>query len=199
VSRAALEWIIERAPGIVILDEAYAEFAGLTNVELIERSERIIVTRTFSKAFGLAGLRIGYGVGAPRLVDLVERARGPYKVTTVAERVALSALHDVPQGLGWVRDHARLATEVRERLMGELLALGFEPFPSRANFVLVPHANAREIDTRLRAGGVLVRVMTGLSQTLTALANSRGNALRISVGPWDAMERVVHLLAEAVL
>ena len=198
VSREALEQIIERAPGVVLIDEAYAEFSGLTNVDLAERSEHVIVTRTFSKAFGLAGLRVGYGVGAPPLVDFIERARGPYKVNAVAERAALGVLRDGPDALGWVREHARLACEARDRFVAALSRLGLEPFPSLANFVLVPIASAREIGARLRAHGVRVRVITGLPQALSALAATRGEALRISIGPSEAMDRVARVLGEVL-
>src|SRR5215216_79328 len=94
MSRAAIERVVERAPGVVILDEAYAEFAGANCLDLLARSERLLIVRTMSKAFGLAGLRVGYAAGAPALVAEVEKSRGPYKVHALAERAALAALTD---------------------------------------------------------------------------------------------------------
>jgi histidinol dehydrogenase len=198
VSRAALEYVIERAPGIVIVDEAYAEFANANNVDLVSRYPRLLVTRTLSKAFGLAGLRVGYGVGDPVLTGAVERARGPYNVTTPGERVALAALTEGPTGLGWVREHARLATQARDDLLAALRTLGVHPLPSAANFVLVPHFRAPEIGRRLCASGIIVRVLSNLPGTPASLAVGEGNALRIAVGPTAAMARFLDAFAKAL-
>ena len=195
VSRRAVEYLIERAPGIVMLDEAYAEFAGESFVDLVARSERLIVTRTLSKAFGLAGLRVGYGVAAPALAGLVERARGPYKVNAAAERCALAALGEEPDARPWVEVHAALAVEIRDWFSAELRSLGFAPLPSAANFVLVPHERAVEIDAALRAHGVLVRTLVDLPMGLRALAAAGGRALRIGVGPRADMMRVLAAFA----
>jgi histidinol-phosphate aminotransferase len=85
LSHEAVAYVVANAAGLVIIDEAYAEFAPETFVSLVATHERLLVTRTFSKAFGLAGLRVGYGVGSRMVVDLVTRARGPYKVQAFAE------------------------------------------------------------------------------------------------------------------
>ena len=198
VSRAALEYVVEHAPGIVIIDEAYAEFAPAVHIDLAARSPRVLVTRTLSKAFGLAGLRVGYGVGHSSLTGAVERARGPYKVTAAGERAALAALDDAPAGLGWVREHARLAIEARDRLLESLRALGMEPLPSAANFVFVPDPRASAIARQLRARGIIVRVVTDLPRSPSPLARGEGCALRIGVGPSPAMARLVSALAEVV-
>ena len=197
-SRAAIEYVVANAPGIVILDEAYAEFAARTHADLVARSERLLVTRTFSKAFGLAGLRVGYAVGSRELIGLVERARGPYKVNVLAEHAASAALLDGPDALGWVRAHAREAQAVRERLVAALRALGLEPLPSDANFVFVPTARAAAIGARLRAAGVLVRVHGNLPTDLPALAAAGGQGLRIGVGPWAMMQACVDALEAAL-
>jgi len=198
VSRAALEYVIERAPGVVIIDEAYAEFAADTNVDLAAKHPSVLVTRTLSKAFGLAGLRVGYGVGDPALTGAVERARGPYKVTGAGERAALAALTEGPAGLGWVREHARVAIEARDDLIASLRELGVPSLPSAANFVLVPHPRADEIGRRLRASGIVVRVLTDLPWAPASLARGEGKALRIGVGPSAAMTRFLTAFAEAL-
>ena len=198
VSRAALEHVIDRAPGVVIVDEAYAEFAGAVHTDLVSRRPTVFVTRTLSKAFGLAGLRVGYGVGDPSLTGAVERARGPYKVTAAGERAAVAALADRPDGLRWVREHARLAIAARDDLIASLTDLDVHPLPSAANFVLVPHPRAPEIGRRLRATGIIVRVLTDLPRAPATLAHGEGNALRIAVGPAAAMRRFVDAFAEAL-
>jgi histidinol-phosphate aminotransferase len=198
VSRRAVEYVLAHAQGIVVIDEAYAEFAAVTHVELVDRYERLLVTRTLSKAFGLAGLRIGYGVGSPAVVGMLERARGPYKVNAVADRAALAVLEPGEDALDWVRLHAALARENRNRLIADLRVLGLFPLPSDANFVLVPTPLARELGRRLQTLGVLVRTQTDLPRDLEALRASNGEALRIGVGPWHHMESLLSGLREAL-
>jgi histidinol-phosphate aminotransferase len=198
ISRAAVEHVAANARGIVLLDEAYAEFAPETFVDLVTRHERLLVTRTFSKAFGLAGLRVGYGVGNAELTGLVERARGPYKVNALAERAVLASLQETDEALGWVRAHAALAVEHRERLAAELRSLGLTPLPSAANFLFVPSARAVLLARRLRDCGVLVRGFSGLPRDLPALAASNGEALRIGVGPWEMMQALLDSLDEVL-
>jgi histidinol-phosphate aminotransferase len=198
LAREVVEYVAANASGLVIIDEAYAEFAPETFIALVERHERLLVTRTFSKAFGLAGLRVGYGVGSDMVVDLVTRARGPYKVNALAESATLAALGDGADALGWVSRHAALAVRSRERLSAELRALGLEPVPSAANFLFVPTARAQALALAMRDRGVLVRALSGLPRDIAVLDASQGCALRIGVGPWDVMQRVLDVLGEAL-
>ena len=191
MSRAAVERIVERAPGIVIIDEAYAEFASGHFLDLLAGSERVLVARTMSKAFGLAGLRVGYAAGAPALVAEVEKSRGPYKVSALAERAALAALGE---GLPWAQSHVGEAIANRERLAEALRSRGLSPLPSAANFVLVPVARANERAKRMRALGVAVRPFEGLPPLGGRLAATGGSALRISVGPWAMIEAALDAL-----
>lgn len=197
ISRAAVEHVASVATGIVLLDEAYAEFAPESFADLVGRHERLVVVRTFSKAFGMAGLRIGYAAGAASVVGMIERARGPYKVNVLAERAALAALADTSDGLGWVREHARLAVEVRDRVATALTAMGFPPLPSAANFLCVPTVDAARLATRLRERGVLVRQFAGLPREPRPLVNAGGSALRVGIGPWPLMQRFLDAFAEA--
>ena len=197
LSRGAVEYVVAHARGVVLLDEAYAEFAPETFVDLVRQSERLIVTRTFSKAFGLAGLRVGYGVGSADLVSLVERARGPYKVNAFAERAVLAALTPTDDALGWVHAHAVLAVENRERMQVALREIGLAALPSAANFLFVPTSRARLLASALRKRGVLVRALTGLPTALAPLAAADGAALRIGIGPWEMMQTVLEALTEA--
>jgi histidinol-phosphate aminotransferase len=186
-SRQAILEIVERAPAFVILDEAYGEFADEGFVTHAPGWERVIVTRTMSKAFGMAGLRFGYGAGAARLVREVEKVRGPYKVTSLAERAVSAALGE---DLAWVRNHATRAQEMRERLAFELRALGLDVLPSQANFVMVRTPRARELAGLLRDAGIAVRLFPSLPVV--------GDALRIGVGPWEMLQPMIDVLAEAL-
>jgi histidinol dehydrogenase len=195
MSRRAIERIVDMAPGIVILDEAYAEFAEQNAIDLLARSDRLLITRTMSKAFGLAGLRVGYAVGSPALVGEVEKSRGPYKVNALAERTALAALTD---DMDWVRTHVSAAIESRSRLVTALRDLGLEPLESQANFVFVPLRDALHVATRMRALGVAVRPFADLPLVSAGLRESGGAALRISVGPWASLETALDALQAAL-
>lgn len=194
-SRAAMEAIVDRAPGLVVVDEAYFEFSSGSMVDLIERSDRLLVVRTLSKAFGLAGLRVGYGIGAPRLIAQVQKSRGPYKLSSVAARVATAALTaDVP----WVMQHVGIAVENRTRLASALGELGLTTLPSSANFLLVPVRQARAVAAHMRTLGVAVRPFSNIPTVTSALAASGGEALRITVGPWEMLEQALVALREAL-
>lgn len=198
LSRETVEYVVEYAAGLVILDEAYAEFAPESFISLVARHERLLVTRTLSKAFGLAGLRMGFGVASEPVIDLLTRARGPYKVNAFAEIAALAALRDgADGGLAWVREHVALAVRMRERLADGVRALGLEPLPSAANFLCIPTPDAPDIARAMRSRGVRVAAYTGLPRDVPLLDASEGQALRIAVGPWELMETVLATLAEA--
>ncbi|WPB81545.1 histidinol-phosphate transaminase [Archangium violaceum] len=186
VSRAALERLIDHAPGIVLLDEAYAEFARESHLDLASRPN-VLVTRTLSKAFGLAGLRVGYAVGNPTLINEVEKARGPYKVTGLSERIATAVLsEDVP----WMKARAEEALAIRARLVDELGKLGLKTLPSEANFVMVPLTGAPAVAERMRQRDVNVRAFQGLKGI--------GDALRIGCAPWNQLEAALGALRETL-
>lgn len=180
VSRATIERIVAAAPGIVIIDEAYAEFAGVSSVDLLARSDRLFLTRTMSKAFGLAGLRIGYGAGAPALIAEVEKSRGPYKVNVVAEQAAYAALTDDRQ---WVADHVAEAVANRRRFEQALSTIpGFRVVPSFGNFVFA-HT------TQSSAGIVAALCARGIG------VRGYPDGIRITIGPWPVMEQCLAALA----
>jgi histidinol-phosphate aminotransferase len=187
-SRGAIEQVAAGVDGILIIDEAYAEFAGWNCLDLLARFPRIVITRTLSKAFGLAGLRVGYALGDPVLVAEIEKSRGPYKVNAIAQHAAVAAL---TQDRAWVDGHVRDAIENRERLRESLTAIGLAPLPSDSNFVLVPVRNALELDQQLRARGIAVRPFVALPNI--------GDAVRISVGPWALLEQCVAALRECTV
>ena len=187
MTRESIERVVGEAAGVVMIDEAYAEFAGVSAVDLVGRSDRVLVVRTMSKAFGLAGLRVGYAVGQPALVREVEKLRGPYKLNALGERVAVAALRD---GVPWMREHVQLAVEARERLAGALRGLGLSPVPSQANFVCVPVRDCMGVARALRARGVAARPFPALPHI--------GDALRITVAPWPLLEQFLTALKLAL-
>jgi histidinol-phosphate/aromatic aminotransferase/cobyric acid decarboxylase-like protein len=146
----------------------------------------LLVTRTLSKAFGLAGLRIGYAAGHRALVAEVEKSRGPYKVSAVAERAAVAVLRE---DMTWVREHIAEVRANRSRFIVALAERGLAPVPSAANFVLVPVRGAASVASRMRELGVAVRPFEAL--------RGIGDALRITIGPWPMMEAALRALEEA--
>ncbi|MBK5186755.1 MAG: histidinol dehydrogenase [Gemmatimonadaceae bacterium] len=187
LSRADVARVVEHAAGIVILDEAYAEFAGDGWLADSPRHPRLIVARTMSKAFGLAGLRIGYATAAASTIVDIEKARGPYMVSAVAERAALAALRN---DLEWVRTHIEAARESRVRFTKELAALGIASIPSEANFVFVPVSDAAAVAAQMRAAGVAVRPFPAVCGI--------GDGVRITVAPWPMMDTALEALRAAV-
>ena len=182
---ADLRALLERATGIVVLDEAYSEFAGETLVGEVVQQGRAIVVRTFSKAFGLAGLRVGYAIGVPSLMLEIEKARGPFAVSSVSLRAATAA---ITSDLPWVQARVKDAIASRSELVRLLTERGLAPLPSAANFVLVPVSGARRIAERLAKSGIAVRAFEQLPGI--------GDALRIAVAPLEAMRRVASALSE---
>src|SRR5476649_2231513 len=139
-SAETIRKVIANARGLVIIDEAYAEFTGLPGfLSEAPAMERVVVCRTLSKAYGLAGLRVGYGAASAKIVEIIEKSRGPFKLNMLAERAAVEAL---TTDADWVAARVRDAVESRDRLAAELRAMGLPPLPSVANFLLVPTPRA---------------------------------------------------------
>lgn len=151
-----LDSVVRAAPGIVVVDEAYAEFSSQPSaVELLdEYPAKLIVSRTMSKAFAFAGGRLGYLAAAPAVVDALQLVRLPYHLSLLTQAAARAALRHADATLASV---AKLAAE-RERVVEALLGLGFTPVPSDANFVLFgPFADAKTSWQSYVDNGVLIR------------------------------------------
>jgi histidinol-phosphate aminotransferase len=147
--------IAQAAPqAAVLVDEAYFEFHGETLIEYTRQIENLFVARTFSKAYGLAGLRIGILAGELRQMTMVRRVASPYSVNSAALAVLPEALLDQE----YVGHYVALVLRNRERLQQELGALGLHYWPSHANFVLARIGSVHaEFVRALRDRGILVR------------------------------------------
>jgi histidinol-phosphate/aromatic aminotransferase/cobyric acid decarboxylase-like protein len=140
-----------------------------------------------SKAFGLAGLRIGIAIGPAELIHEIEKSRGPYKVNNLAEAAAGAALS---RDGAWVRAQAATVKQNRARLATELTNSGYTVLPSGGNFLLVrvpKPKTAQALSSSLRARGVAVRPFPALPQL--------GDCIRITIGPWNLLERFLSELA----
>jgi histidinol-phosphate aminotransferase len=172
----------------VVVDEAYAEFAGESYAGLVRQRPNLVVIRTLSKWAGLAGLRIGFMIADPSLVEIAMRVKQPYSVNVAAEVATLASFEDLPV----LQERIGAIVRERERLAALLAALpGFKVVPSRANFVLCRLAGveAKQVHARLRERGILIRYFdTPLLQ----------NHLRISVGLPQQTEALVAALRETI-
>ncbi len=135
----------------LVVDEAYFEYAGVTAAGLIE--DGVIVLRTFSKSFGLAGARVGYALADAETAAELNRRQAPQPISGISATLALAALSD-PTDVGW-------QVEERERCARALRALGLEPLPSATNFLFVPLDEADAIAASLLRSGLVVRVYAG--------------------------------------
>ncbi len=169
VGRDAVEELLRHVPPevIVVMDEAYFEYVDApdypNSLSLRHLRERLLVLRTFSKAYGLAGMRVGYAIGPANLIDYMNRVRAPFNTTLPAQAAAIAALDD--------RAHVVKSREAnalsRARLTHALVALGLEVLPSQANFVLVNVGRpARLVYERLLERGVIVRPFGNLPTSL---------------------------------
>jgi histidinol-phosphate aminotransferase len=159
---------------LVVLDEAYIHYAARPDMpdstKLFQAHRNLLTLRTFSKIYGLAGLRIGYAIGSPPLVDAMNKLRTPFNVSGVAQAAALAALDDNEHVQ---RCQATNASE-RRRLAEGLRALGLDPVPSESNFIFVElGATAKEFSDDLLHQGVIVRPLGWMGFP---------GAIRVSVG-----------------
>jgi histidinol-phosphate aminotransferase len=140
VGRDELLRLADAVPGevLVVIDEAYREYVDPDAVpdafELLGDRPNVVVTRTFSKAYALAGLRVGYCLGQPDVVSAVRKCQVPFSVSGLAQEAAIAALGDVEE----VRRRAKLTVAERERVRTGLVKAGYDVPPSQANFVWLP-------------------------------------------------------------
>jgi len=154
-TREVLEGLCMATRGVVILDEAYVDFAEENAMELALRHPHVLVARTFSKSYSLCFQRVGYFVGHATLIGALHKIRDSYNVNGLGQVAAEATLGDLP----YYRRNIRRVRATRRRLADQLAARGFQVFPSSTNFLLVepPGRPAREWLERLRERKVLVR------------------------------------------
>jgi histidinol-phosphate aminotransferase len=187
---SGLERMLQQIPPevVVVVDEAYHEYvdaAELTSaVALLPRFANLVVTRTFSKAYGLAGLRIGYALANPEMIALMERLRESFNVNCMALAAAQAALDDQAH-LHWVR---KQNAEARSWLTQKLEQRGLRVLPSQTNFLLVEFGDATaRIEQALTERGVILRPMQGYGLA---------DFLRITVATRSEMQRLLQALDE---
>ena len=182
-SREAILELAERLPCPLIVDEAYVDFAEFHCADLVTSSDKILVSRSLSKSYGLAGLRFGYLAGQPQLIEQLIKVKDSYNCDALSIAAATAAINDQ----AWLAENCRKIVATRERLTSGLRQLGFDLIPSQANFVWCTHPRrpAKELYEQLKAAHVLVRYMNYPGWTA---------GLRISVGSDEQIDALLGLL-----
>ncbi len=151
-----------RFPGVLVIDEAYVDFARESAIALLDEHPNLVVARTFSKSYSLAGIRVGYAVASDAVVALLDRVRESYNVDRIAQAAARAALEDRT----WCTETIGRILATRQRTLQRLAGLGWHTYPSEANFVFTRPVEATgrsgksaaaDLFEWLRAGRVLVR------------------------------------------
>ncbi|WP_442754532.1 pyridoxal phosphate-dependent aminotransferase [Methylocystis sp. JAN1] len=177
---------------LLALDAAYAEYVTNADYEagvaLVNAHENVVMTRTFSKIYGLAGLRLGWGYGPAHIIDALNRIRSPFNVSTAASAAGIAAVHDVAHIEAAIAHNSKWLPW----LTREISALGLEVLPSAGNFIAIrfpktPGRMSVDADRFLTSRGLVLRAIG---------AYGMGEFLRLTVGPQEANELVVAALVE---
>lgn len=181
ISLDELQRLAAAVKGVLVIDEAYVDFAEESALSLVRRYEHVMILRTLSKGYGLAGLRFGFGIAQPALLSGLFKVKDSYGVDAIAIRIAAAAMTDQTY-----KNHcvAQIKAD-RQQLSTNLQTLGFQVQPSQGNFVLVTHRDAKKLHDALRVSGIWVRhfAQPGLDKTL-----------RITVGTPQQNEQLLQKL-----
>jgi histidinol-phosphate aminotransferase len=189
VTQEQIDRFMDKVPEnvVVVFDEAYYEFLDTPpdTLKYVREGRNVIVLRTFSKIQGLAGLRIGYGLGPAELINVLQRTRQPFNINSIAQAGALAGLLDDEHQA----KTKRITDEGREFLQSQFADMGLEYLPSYANFVLVKVGDGNEVFRKMMDKGVIVRAMA---------AYKLPEWVRISIGTMVQNERCIQVLKEVL-
>ncbi len=176
----------KRFKGTLIVDEAYADFAKTNCMALATAADNrnVIVMRTFSKSFSLAGMRVGYCIGPEDMIEALYKVKDSYNADAVAQAVALAALNDLP----WMRANAAKVKKTRARVAKALSRMGWDVLPSESNFLFArpAHRPAVDIFNELKSRNIFVRYFKG---------PRTGDRLRITIGTDAEMDALIGALS----
>lgn len=160
-----------RIPCALVVDEAYGDFADTNCLGLVRENERVIVTRSFSKSYALAGLRFGFAVAQPQVIEQLLKVKDSYNCDALSIAAATAAIDDQ----AWLADNRGKIVATRRRLTDEMRRLGYDALESQANFVWCTHPERphKPVYEALKAAGILIRYMN---------YPGWGDGLRVSVG-----------------
>ena len=183
VSKQRILRLAEQLPCPLLVDEAYADFAEDNCIELVSQNEKVMVSRTLSKSYALAGLRFGFLVAQPHIIAELAKVKDSYNCDALSIAGATAAIDDQD----WLERNVKKVKATRQRLIDEMGQLGFSTQPSQANFVWCPHPDqpVQPLYEQLKENHILVRYMN---------YPDWGDGLRISVGTDDQNDACLALL-----
>ena len=187
ISSNVLETILSFYKGIVIIDEAYIEFLGLDKslVGFAHRSN-VVITRSFSKAWGLAGIRVGYAIGCKKIIDVLLKIKNPYNVSKISQLIVMQALDQIDR----MHESVSRSNNLKNALVEKLKTLPIDVFSTEANYILIRLNNAAKIQKTLAEKQIIVRDRGNLPLLK--------NILRISVGSADENKKFIVALTEII-
>ncbi len=176
---------------VVIVDEAYIDFGGESAIKLVKQHPNLLIIQTFSKSRSMAGLRLGYAIGNPDLIEAMNRVKNSfnsYPVNTISETAAIAALNDHK----YFKEITHTIIKTRAWTCDQLQQLSFNIIPSQANFLFVthPHISANVLYLKLKNKGILVRHFND---------KRVANYLRISIGTHEHMQVLISILKEILI
>jgi histidinol-phosphate aminotransferase len=192
INKKDIKTILEATDALVVVDEAYFEFSRVDNVDLLDDYSNLFIMRTFSKVLGLAGMRIGYGLSNPEIIEYMHRAKPVFSLTKLSHAAALATLRDPD----YIKASTELSIASREFLYEEISKIdNIRIFPSKSNYLLMDirktGINAAQLSKKLLKKGIIVRDCTsfkGLDEYW----------IRASVGTLEDDEKFVKILKELV-
>jgi len=191
VKKEMIVQLLEKSDALVFVDEAYIEFGGESCADLVEKYENLIVSRTFSKAWGLAGIRVGYAISNEKTISILRRLKPPYNVNVISSALALRALQS---GIPKMEENMAKMRAEREWIEAQLKGLGFEVFPSVCNFLLarppLGAGTATRMQKEIAAKGLIVRDRSGMPAI--------PNTFRITVGTQAQNRKLVTVIEEII-
>lgn len=182
LAKEELTFLLENTPShiLVVLDEAYFEYMPAkedpNSIDLLKRYPNLIITRTFSKAYGLAALRVGYSISSPEIADILNRARLPFNVNSIAATAAIAALSD----RNYIKETILFNEASKHFLAEELTKMGINFIPSAGNFLTIKVSAANEVYQKLLYQGVIVRPLN---------AYNMPNYIRVTMSTLDHMQQ----------
>lgn len=182
-SKSNIERFCSNFKGVVVLDEAYVDFSDHNCMDIALRSKNVLVARTLSKSYSMAGLRLGYAVGDAMLIEALNKIKDSYNLNAITQKLALAAILDQNHMLANVE---RIKT-TRTRFVGELKELGFMVVPSQTNFIWAKPSriSAKEIYDELYKRRILIRYFPG---------KNTGDFVRITIGTDEEMDELLSVL-----
>jgi histidinol-phosphate aminotransferase len=180
-----IEELAKNCGGILVVDEAYADFSDTNALDLVRKYDNVVVTRTLSKSYSLAGMRLGLAIARPEIISALDKIRDHYNLDRLAQAACVAALKDQD----YFRDCCRLIRETREWFSRELRTIGYDVIPSQGNFVFAapPDRDGRRVYDGLYSRKILVR---HFSDPLLC------HGLRITIGTRPEMETTLAALRE---